>query len=315
MPRTLVIGINSFVGKHLVPALLSRGQQVVGSGRTAAQPDVPGVELRHGDLLDQQAIARLVAEYAPATVVNLAGATATAEPHAMYELHVRGTLNLLGAVKEHAPDASIVLLGSAAEYGAVPPEQLPVDERCTPRPNSFFGASKLAQTECAMAAAATWRLRVTVLRPFNILGPELPAHYMPAAFARRLLASLADDAQEPISLVNGHATRDFVDVRDVAQAICLCTEQPPQAGQGRIFNVASGNEVRIAEIARHLCQLAGGVELNEQGTADSRSNINRSCGSAEQLRSAMGWNATIDWRQSLHDMWNALQSIGQSIAC
>jgi GDP-4-dehydro-6-deoxy-D-mannose reductase len=304
MTRALIVGIHSFVGRHLARALASRNVEVVGTARVVSATEAVPYTVRTCDLTDAGEVDALLAACTPDWVINTAGATTVRDPLPMYALHVRGTLNLLSAVAKHAQHSAVVLLGSAAEYGPAVAERLPVQESCPACPNSFFGASKLAQTQAALVAAATWQLRITCLRPFNILGPELPTHYMPSAFAARLRAA---DRSEPLTLVNGHATRDFVDVRDVAEAICRCAEHPPQPGVGEVYNVASGIEVRIDQVARYLCALAGGYEVQDCGNADSRSGVSRSCGNAQKLKNATGWRTSIGWQQSLRDMWEVCE--------
>src|SRR5207302_3171258 len=125
-------------------------------------------------------------------------------------------------------------------------------------PVSMFGATKLSQTNLAMAAAAAWELRVTTLRPFNLLGPGLPAHYFAGAFARRLLEERARRPSDEVGVAevtvsNANATRDFVDVRDAAAAIIAAAEHPPAAGRGVIYNVATGTETSILAVAERLC--------------------------------------------------------------
>src|SRR5262249_12810899 len=156
---------------------------------------------------------------------------------------VQGTLNVLSAVARHVPAAPVLVLGSAAEYGPVAPEALPVDEDFPAAPTTFFGTSKLAQTQAARVAAAEGRLRVLGARPFNVIGPGLAAHYFAAAFAERLCQAKTASSPDELAVVNASATRDFIDVRDVAQALVqLLTRAVPPAGTLALYNVASGLE-------------------------------------------------------------------------
>jgi GDP-4-dehydro-6-deoxy-D-mannose reductase len=214
---------------------------------------------------------------------------------------VGGTLNVLKTAAELAPEATIVLFGSAAEYGSVPGEALPVSESQREAPTSFFGASKLAQTRLGLAAAAEWGLRIIVARPFNLIGPGLPDHYLAAALARRLRDE--GDREEPFAVANGCASRDFVDVRDVAEAVVLFAEREvARPGKGCVFNLASGQETTVLEVAEHLCRLAGRRRAVDLGAEPSRSGVSRSCGDARRAR-AVGWVPRIGWKQSLEDLW------------
>ena len=113
----------------------------------------------------------------------------------------------------------------------------------------MFGATKLSQTNLAIAAAANWDLRVTILRPFNLLGPGLPLHYFAGAFAHRLLEERAQRPSDEmgvreVTVNNAHATRDFVDVRDAAAAILAAVGASPRSRSGAIYNVATGRRLR-----------------------------------------------------------------------
>ena len=150
-------------------------------------------------------------------------------------------------------------------------------------------------------------LRVVVVRPFNLLGPGLGPHYLAAALCDRLRQAKAAGLSGPLSVVNGQATRDWVDVRDLADAVVrLALHAPPRPGRLGLYNVASGRETAVLTLADFLCRLAGDFHAVDLGRAGSRSDIDRSCGDATRLRTAIGWAPRIDWRQSLRDMWAAI---------
>ena len=139
-------------------------------------------------------------------------------------------------------------------------------------------------------------------RPFNVIGPGIPSHYLAGSLARRL--STARPLDE-ISVANGSATRDWVDVRDVAEALVdLTVGSSPPPGTAEIYNIASGTERPVLAIAEKLCLLAGGGQVvRDTGPGSSRSGIQRSCGDASKLRAAVGWAPRIGWEKSLEDLW------------
>jgi nucleoside-diphosphate-sugar epimerase len=250
--------------------------------------------------MDHKAVDALVATRKPDWVVQCAGATRTTDPWQLYSIHVMGTLAVLNAVARHVPHARVVLFGSAAEYGPVPPESLPIREGQPPQPLTQFAASKLAQTHLAATFARERRLRVVTVRPFNVLGPGLPEHYFAAALARRLRAT----SPGPVPVANLHATRDFVDVRDVAEAVvAILTRGDVKPGEPSIYNVASGVETSLADVATVLCRLAGGFEPIDGGGEPSRGGVQRSCGDATRLQQATGWSARRSWQESLAELW------------
>ena len=307
MPRALLIGANSFLGRPTHQLLRERGMSVVGTSRQAEG------DLIACDLLDAARVDEVVGHVAPEIIINCAGATQSRDPALLVEVHVRGTLNLIMAARRAAAGGVLVLVGSAAEYGRVPVESLPITEAVCPLPVSIFGATKLSQTNLAMAAAAAWELRVTTLRPFNLLGPGLPAHYFAGAFAHRLLEERARRPSDEMTVTeilvrNAHSTRDFVDVRDAAAAILAAVEHPPAAGRGAIYNVATGTETSILAVAERLCARAGGFRAVPAGPQGSRSSIDRSAGNADRLYSDTGWKPTIGWESSLDEFWADLMA-------
>ena len=300
-PKALVLAGNSFLGRHLCDCLRARGMAVVPTTRRGALGTLPC------DVTAAADVRRVLAASQPDWVFSCAAATSpNVAPTELYAVHVMGTLNLLEAMSESTPEATAVLFGSAAEYGAVPEEALPVGESYKEAPTSFFGASKLTQTHLALASARERGLRVLVLRPFNLLGPGLPGHYLATALARRLLAEEGID--EPFAVTNGHATRDFVDVRDVAEAAVLLVEWGrARPGEGQVFNVASGQETAVLDVAAKLCAMSGRRRAVDAGIGPSRSGVTRSRGDASRARAA-GWVPRIDWEQSLEDLWRATYS-------
>jgi nucleoside-diphosphate-sugar epimerase len=298
MGTALVFAGRSFVGAAVTAALERAGARVVHTARRGGG--------RVCDLTDAAGVARLVAEVRPDGVVQCAGVTRGNDPREQYGLHVTATLELLAAVARHCPAASVVLFGSAAEYGPVAEADLPVRETYPARPVSFFGASKLAQTQLAAAAVAEWGLRVVTVRPFNVIGPGLPEHYFAAALAARLRGLAAASAPGPFEVANLHATRDFIDVRDVAEAVAaLLAAGVAEPGVMRLFNIASGEETPLEAVARLLGRWAGGFTPAAGREMRSRGGVGRSCGDAGLLRQAVGWRPRVHWEQSLRDLWEA----------
>ena len=302
MERALIFAGDSFLGRHLVGALQAAGWEVLPTSRRGRAGFVAC------DLTDAAQVAEAVRHAGPALVVQCAAATHASDPREMVAVHCGGSLNVLEAIRKHAPRARTVLIGTAAEYGEVPPDQLPATESQPTRPSSYFGASKVAQTELARAAAREAALAIAVVRPFNILGPGLPHYYAAGRIAERVRELQAKNgtaaSRETLPVQNAGATRDFVDSRDVAAAIVLVATRPTDPGTFSLFNVATGIETSILQLAQAICDLAGGCRAVDAGPGASRTGIDRSCGDATKLRSELGWAPRYTWRQSVVDMWS-----------
>ena len=109
MPRALLIGANSFLGRPTHQLLRERGMSVVGTSRRAEG------DLIACDLLDAARVDEVVGQVEPEIIINCAGATQSRDPALLVEVHVRGTLNIIMAARRAAAGGVLVLVGSAAE--------------------------------------------------------------------------------------------------------------------------------------------------------------------------------------------------------
>lgn len=285
MHELLVISGTGFVGRAVTAALGGRGHDVLVTDRVTAG--------RACDVGDAAAVAALVAAVRPRGVVVCAGAPHDGPARDLYRVHVAGTLNVLEAVASHSPEAVVVLLGSAAEYGCVEAGRLPIreDEPC--RPLGLYGCSKLAQTQLAHATASATGLRVRTARLFNVVGPGMPPRYFFPALAGRI-RRVAAGGRFPLR--DGESTRDFIHVDDVAAAVATLID--PAVPDG-IYNVATGIETSVATAAALLGRLAGGAEAMAEGSGTSPL---RSVGDASRLR-RLGWEPGRSWREAIAEIW------------
>jgi len=250
--KALVTGAGGFCGRHLTSWLAERGIEVHAFTRA------PLAELRTRtiDPLDLDGMARALEEIGPDRVYHLAG-TAVANDAAehyrvntMYGAHLLRALEMAGLAR-----CPTLLVGTSAEYGVVTREQLPITEDADPRPYSHYGVSKLAQTLMGQVAAAREGRPVVMVRPFNVLGPGMPAHYSVQGFARQVAAIRRGRRPPVVEVGNLDTTRDFIDVRDVAAIYhdLLGTDR----ARGEIVNVCSGRETPLRWIVSELIALSG----------------------------------------------------------
>lgn len=301
MTRVLVIAASSFIGRHVCDSLARRKLQLVRTRRVPVDDSYLAC-----DLTDSDSIAAALQFAQPDWIIQCGAATASRDARELYQTHVFGTMNLLEAIEKHTPTARVLLMGSAAEYGSLPLEWLPLTEDRLPRPSSVFGSSKLAQTQLAQAMAAEKKLRLVSVRPFNVIGPGLPDIYFAASLSKRLRALLSDPKSSgEFEVTNASATRDFVDARDVAEACVALLERASfEPGTCDVVNIATSQETTLLEMATRLGELAGGLRPRAGGEHQSRGGISRSAGSFDKLRQATGWQPQIHWSESLSDLWN-----------
>ncbi|MEV4004198.1 NAD(P)-dependent oxidoreductase [Actinomadura sp. NPDC049753] len=290
MSRILLVGATGFVGRHVRARAAAAGFDVVAAGRSPGLGGLP-LDLTAGP----GAVAAAVRRVAPDVVVNCAGVT-----HGSSTELVRGNVvavaNLLAGVAAAPGPVRLVHLGSAAEYGHVV-QGTPVSELAPPRPLGPYGVTKLAGTELVRAAG----LDAVVLRVFNPVGPGAPG----TTLAGRLAAELRRTAGtgEDVRVGPLDASRDLVDVRDVADAVVAAVRA--RGGLPAVLNVGSGRATPLRDLATLLLRVTGARSRVLESAAGS----DRSAGVAWQradIRAAgraLGWTPVTDLTTSLRDLW------------
>jgi dTDP-L-rhamnose 4-epimerase len=133
-------------------------------------------------------------------------------------------------------------------------EPIPTPESKTPSLASIYALSKYDQERMCLLIGAAYNIPTVALRFFNVYGPRQalsnPYTGVLAIFAARLL-----NGQRPLVFEDGNQRRDFVSVYDVAEACCLALER--QAAAGGVFNVGSGRDVSVIELAHCLAKELG----------------------------------------------------------
>jgi GDP-4-dehydro-6-deoxy-D-mannose reductase len=288
--RALVTGGKGFVGHWLVSHLEAHGDEVA----------VIDIET---DVSDGAAMGRVMAEVRPQAVYHLAAMTHVGEswedPSQVLKVNVLGTAEVLAAARAHVDDARVLVVSSAEVYGTVTQDQLPLTEDTPAAPASPYAASKLAAEVVARQAWRGYGQPVIVVRPFNHIGPGQSPNFFVPALAQRIVEARRAGAG---ALRVGTLTtrRDFTDVRDVVVAYrLLVTAGVP----GSVYNVCSGRDVSMAEVARQLLTLAGAdLELEPDPELVRPVDVPVLRGDAGRLRSATGWEPRVPLATTLADV-------------
>ncbi|HEY1479683.1 MAG TPA: NAD(P)-dependent oxidoreductase [Gaiellales bacterium] len=300
--RTLLTGAGGFCGRAIAAALCARGDDVVATirpGSSAAVQLPRGVEVVECELADPAALRALVSRVRPSRCVHAAAAGARArcdDIDLLLATNVRATAALAEALADVGA-ARLVTLGSSSEYGSPAGA---MTEAAAARPDDLYGVSKLAAGLAAHAIGRARGLETVHLRLFSVYGPgEAPA---------RLIASLvrALAARQPVPLTTGHQVRDFVYVADAADAVLRALSAPVEGGS--TFNVGSGRETSVREIALLACRVAGVDEsLLRFGALPARGDERRSwCANTREAADVLGWRARTPLAEGLRRTFAAL---------
>lgn len=289
--RALVTGAAGFVGRHLCAHLSACGDTVVGVDRH----DGP-------DLLDPAAVDGLLAEVRPEVVYHLGGwsdvGASWDHPLETFRVNAEGTLNVIHAcVANGAP--RLLAVSSADVYGKVDVDELPIPESAPFRPVTPYAASKVAADELALQAYLGHRLETIRVRAFNHLGPGQTTRFVAPAIAERIARNELDGGVE-VPVGNLTPRRDLTDVRDVVRAYRLLMEL---GTPGEAYNVCTGRDLTIAELAERLIDLAAHpmtLQADPELQRPVETQVLR--GDPTKLHTATGWTAEIPLPQTLADV-------------
>jgi GDP-4-dehydro-6-deoxy-D-mannose reductase len=297
--RALVTGGGGFVGRWLGEHLRACGDEVV---LVDAETDVT----------DEEAVAGALGAAAPDAVYHLAARTHVGEswsaPLDAVRVNVLGTAAVLAAARRAAPQAAVLVVSSAEVYGSLGAADLPAGEETPVRPVTPYAASKAAAEQVALQSFRGYGQRVVVVRPFNHVGPGQSPSFAVPALARRILDARAAGSTE-LAVGTMTTRRDFTDVRDVVRAYRLLVE----AGDpGSVYNVCSGRDVAIAEIASRLMALVG-VELRPVTDPGLVRPVDTPVlrGDPGRLERATGWRPEIPLDDTLRDVVAGLEAASQ----
>lgn len=288
--RALITGSAGFVGRHLTEHLEACGDEVIGIDRTT------GV-----DLLDPASVRAAVEDAAPEAVYHLGGwsdvGASWQAPLDTLRVNAEGTLNVLQACRDRS--ARVLVVSSADIYGKVTLGELPLTEESPVRPVSPYAASKVAADMLALQAWLGYGLEVMRVRAFNHLGPGQTASFVAPALAERI-ARCEREGREEVTVGNLTPRRDFTDVRDVVRAyrMLVCDGAP-----GEAYNVCSGHDIAISELAERLVGMARiPVRLEGDPTLQRPVDVPVLRGDHTKLTEATGWKPEIDLGVTLGDI-------------
>ena len=300
--RAVVTGGAGFIGSHVADALLARDYEVVvvDDLSTGSQRNLPSAaELAQLDIVDAPALEAVVASFGPSVVCHLAAqasVTVSVEsPERDLSVNVQGTFNVVQAARDAGARVVFASTGGAL-YGENAP--LPSPETTPAEPLSPYGASKLA----GEAYVATWGrlhgIANVVLRLGNVYGPRQNSKGEAGVVA--IFSDLLSRGGAPTVYGDGHQTRDYIYVTDVAEAFALAAE----AGQAATLNVGRGSESSVLDLLEVLQALAP-APVAPIFAPLRAGELLRSSLDSTRLRSMFGWAPHVELREGLAETYRS----------
>ena len=303
-PLALITGADGFIGSHLTETLLAAGYRV----RALSQynsfnnwgwlDDIrhPDLEIVSGDGRDPNFCRELVR--GADTVFHLAALIAIpysyVAPDSYVDTNIRGTLNMLQAVK--AEGCSRLMVTSTSEvYGTA--RYVPIDELHPRQPQSPYSATKIGADALAESFYNAFDLPVVIVRPFNTYGPRQSARAIIPTIISQIAAG-----KEVIKVGDLSPTRDFNYVTDTACGFLAIAQAPLQNVIGQEINIATNSEITMADTLRTIAELMdwhGRYEVDPERLRPSRSEVRRLWGDNAKIRNLTDWRPQVDIREGL----------------
>ncbi|GAA0928220.1 NAD-dependent epimerase/dehydratase family protein [Streptomyces rhizosphaericus] len=295
----VVIGGTGFLGRHICTALAAHGYDVLAVARKSVQP-IPGARFLPLDVASATVEDIAEAVGSADLVVNAAGDIGADDEERMTAEHVLLVDQLVRAVSTLRRRPRLLQLGTVHEYGPVP-EGTAIAEDHPTAPGSLYARTKLAGSRIVLDATEAGRVDGCVLRLTNGCGPGAPLH----GFLGRLAAQLRATSEDaPLTLTVVDDQRDFVDVRDIAEAVVLAAGT---RATGRLINIGSGTATSMRELAGILVSVSGvpphlvrkgQAPVHSKGGAWTQADI-------RLARGLLGWSPRVPLERSLRDLWAA----------
>jgi UDP-glucose 4-epimerase len=257
--KAMVIGGAGFIGSNLAELLSNEGYHVIilddlSSGKMANIEVLlkkSNTDFIQGSITDLPLLQRLLkgVDYVFHQAAIPSVPKSIENPMLSHEVNVTGTLNVLLAARDGGVK-KVIFASSCAIYGDI--STASVREDMAPLPNSPYAVTKLADEYYCGVFHRIYGLQTVCLRYFNVYGPRQDPNSEYAAvipkFIRRAL-----DGNPPVIFGDGEQTRDFIFVRDVAEANILAALSDVCG----VFNIGHGKSITINQLAQIIVKLVG----------------------------------------------------------
>jgi dTDP-glucose 4,6-dehydratase len=311
----LVTGADGFIGSHLTESLVRQGFRVRAfvmynsfnswGWLDKCDEDVKGnFEVVSGDIRDPYGVKAAMSGCD--AVLHLAALIAIPfsynSPGTYLETNIKGTLNVLQAVKELGIKR-LIHTSTSEVYGTA--QFVPITEEHRLLGQSPYSASKIGADQLAYSFYSSFDTPVLILRPFNTYGPRQSARAVIPTIITQIL-----NGKNKIELGSTSPTRDFNYVKDIVSGFCAALVS--KDGLGEIINLGSNFEVSIRDTARLIMELMGKtlkIDKDNQRVRPKGSEVERLWADNSKARRILGWepafsdiegfkkglNETIDW--------------------
>ena len=294
----LVTGGAGFIGSHLVRHLLAKGENVTALDNLStglAENLPPEAKLVEMDILDED-LPKVVAAGAFDAIVHLAAQTmvdtSIKDPLLDTRENLLGTVHVLEAARA-ANVKRVIFASTAAVYGDVKEDDLPVREAQPTEPMSFYGLSKLSVEKYLEMYRKIYGMEYVVLRFANVYGERQGDGGEGGVIS--IFAKAVAEGRDITIYGDGEQTRDFVYAGDIAEGIlaALRTEEVNAA-----YNLSTQTETSLRELVSLLAEIRGREIVPKYG-AEREGDIYKSMLSNNRARRGLDWQPVTTLAEGL----------------
>lgn len=270
-----VSGSDGFVGSNVCAQLEAAGHIVVKIDITR------GFDLSEPSVVDSIPkvdcfvhLANLV--YVPASYEN---------PALFYRVNYMTTLNALEVCRR---DKARLVYISSYVYG--PPQYLPVDEKHPVNPFNPYAQTKVICEKLCEGYHRDFGIKISIVRPFNLYGVGQKGKLL----IPEIIGQIKDGKTE-IQLKAASPRRDYVNIIDLANAICMCAKSNEEY---EVYNVCSGESVSVREITEIINKYLHNKVSFKFSVSDRPNEVDETRGSCEKLKT-IGWQPSISFEDGI----------------
>jgi GDP-4-dehydro-6-deoxy-D-mannose reductase len=224
------------------------------------------------DLSVPQHVDTMIDQIRPQQIYHLAG-TFSNDFKLDFESNVLTTKNIFDALLRYQHRCRVLLVGSAAEYGMVAPEDNPISEQHPLNPISIYVLTKVYQTNLMKYYCVNHNLDIVMARTFNLLGRGQSDRLFIGRIYRQIDLFKCGKINK-IVLGNMNNNRDYITIN---KAILYYINIMKFGNSGDTYNVGSGYPVQMYELLTRILNRSGmninAVEINQQNIIDNKSDV------------------------------------------
>lgn len=302
--RVLITGGAGLIGSHIADQLIDEGVREIVildnflRGRRENLTAVAGkslVTIVEGDICDRDLVEATMSGID--IVFHLAALRITQcaqDPRLAVEVLVNGTFNVVEAAVK-AGVKKLIASSTASVYGLA--DQFPTPETHHPYNNrTLYGAAKAFNEGLLRSFHAMFGLDYVALRYFNVYGERMDVHGAYTEVLIRWMERIAGGVP-PIILGDGRQTMDFIHVSDITRANVLAAKANVT---DEVFNIASGRETSLNDLALALLRTMGSSLTPEYGPERTVNSVSRRVADVSRASELLHFEARVSLDEGLH---------------